>query len=153
MERKKCPICDHVDESASETPLCCPRCGTDFTGSAMEKRIMGAHGTYTTEDKQFFGKVSANAFICLTDRRLIAIPEKLEGFNKTTVLSAAVINKMTSKYGFISIPLNQIKTVRDGKFGLLAKAIIIDTADGGLLKITVPKQNDWKAAIINTVPS
>ncbi len=153
MKNAKCPVCDYADNNRSEESMCCPRCGTDFTGNYVEKKLMAAPGTYTTEDKQFFGKMSTSASICLTDRRLLAIPEKLEGFNLTTVLTAAVVNKMTSKNGVISIPLEQIKAVRDGKFGLLQKALIIDTTNNELLKITVPKQKAWKEAIINTVPS
>ena len=114
---------------------------------------MSALGTYTTEDKQFFGKLSTTAFIYLTDQRLLAIPEKLEGFNLKTTLIAAVVNKMTSENGVISIPLEQIKAVRDGKFGLLQKALIIDTTNDELLKITISKQNAWKEAIINAVPN
>lgn len=53
----------------------------------------------------------------------------------------------------LSIPLEQIKAVRDGKFGLLQKAIIIDTTNGELLKITVPKRKEWKEAIINIAPN
>lgn len=153
MKNVKCPVCDYADNNPSEESACCPRCGTDFAGSPAEKKMMGAPGTYTTEDKQFFGKMGTNASISLTDRRLLAIPEKLQGFNLTTALTAAAVNKMTSKYGVISIPLEQIKAVRDGKFGLFGKAIVIDTTNGELLKITVPKQKEWKEAIINASPN
>lgn len=151
MKPAKCPICDYTD--ISQESSCCPRCGADFSESAPEKKQMSGPGTFTTEDKQFFGKMGTNATFYLTDRRLIAIPAKLEGFNLTTALTAAVINKMTSKYGVVSIPREQIKAVRDGKFGLLGKAIIIDTTDGELLKITVTKQKAWKEALSNMVPS
>lgn len=153
MKNAKCPICNYADKNSSEELSCCPRCGTDFSATVMEKKLMEAPGTYTTEDKQFFGKMSTNASIYLTDQRLLAIPTKLEGFNLTTALTATIINKMTNKYGVISIPLEQIKAVRDGKFGLLQKAIIIDTTNGELLKITVPKRKEWKEAIINIAPN
>ena len=153
MKNAKCSVCDYSDNNPSKESSCCPRCGTDFTGNAVEKKLIAAPGTYTTEDKQFFGKMSTNASIYLTDRRLLAIPEKLEGFNLTTALTAAAVNKMTSKNGVISIPLEQIRAVRDGKFGLLQKAVIIDTINEELLKITVPKQKEWKEAIIDAAPN
>ncbi|WP_312939380.1 hypothetical protein [Oscillibacter sp.] len=149
MKNEKCLICDYVDENHSQETTCCPRCGTDFKGNTVENKLMSALGTYTTEDKQFFGKLSTTSYIYLTDRRLLAIPEKLEGFNLKTSLTAAIVNKMTSKNGVISIPLEQIKAVRDGKFGLLQKAVIIDTTNDELLKITVSKRKEWKEAIMN----
>lgn len=153
MKNAKCTICNYVVKKSIKESSCCPQCGTDFTASTMEKRIMGASGTYTPEDKRFFGKMGMNASINLTDKRLLIIPEKLEGFNLTTVLTAVIINKMTSRYGIISIPLEQIKAVRDGKSGLIGKAIIIDTTNGKLLKIIVSKQKSWKEAIIKIAPN
>lgn len=153
MDTVNCPVCNHTCEASGGDRPCCPLCGADLNGSAAEKKQMEAPGTFTTEDKQFFGKMSTNATLYLTDRRLVAIPGKLEGFGLTSALTAAVVNKMTNEYGIVSIPLEQIKAVRDGKFGLLAKALVIETADGGLLKITVPKQKQWKEAITNAAPA
>lgn len=50
MKNAKCPVCDYADNNPSEESSCCPRCGADFTGNAVEKKLMAAPGTYTTED-------------------------------------------------------------------------------------------------------
>lgn len=155
MKNKKCHICDYADNNPSENSSCCSQCGTDFTESTMEKKIMSstyAYGTYSTKDK-WLSTNAMPAFNCLTDRRLLSIPQKMEGHNLTTVLTSAIINKMTSKDGVISIPFDQIKSVRVGKYGLFRKAIVIDTTNGELLKITVSKQKKWREAIINLAPN
>ena len=105
MSEIKCPLCGFA-EQAPDGEDCCPRCGTRLAGGEGEKKLLEASGTFTTEDKQFFGKMSTSASIYLTDRRLLAIPEKLEGFNLRTGLTAAAVNKMTGQYGAISIPVS-----------------------------------------------
>ena len=143
MNHDPCPICGYGEPAGDA----CPRCGADLTGASPEETRMEAPGTFTTEDKQFFGKLSTNATFYLTDRRLVAVPEKLEGHGLSMALTAAAVNKLTSAYGVVSLPLERITAVRDGKFGLLGKAIIVDTDGGDLLKITVAKQAQWKAAL------
>ena len=152
MSEIKCPLCGFA-EQVPDGEDCCPRCGTRLTDGEGEKKLLEASGTFTTEDKQFFGKMSTSASIYLTDRRLLAIPEKLEGFNLRTGLTAAAVNKMTGQYGAISIPLEEIQAVRDGKFGLLQKALVVIAADGGVLKLTLPKQTQWKEAILAVAPN
>ena len=147
MSEIKCPLCGFAEQTPDGAD-CCPRCGTRLAGGEEEKKLLEASGTFTTEDKQFFGKMSTSASIYLTDRRLLAIPEKLEGFNLRTGLTAAAVNKMTGRYGAVSIPLEEIQAVRDGKFGLLQKALVVVAADGGVLKLPLPKQAQWKEAIL-----
>jgi hypothetical protein len=86
------------------------------------------------------------ASVYLTDRRVLVVPLKLQGYGLQGILTAAVYNKMTSKNGVISVPLSLVTGVRDGKFGFV-KALILDISDGGLLKITVPAREEWRAAI------
>lgn len=152
MEKITCPLCGCDVEITQEDATACPICGYALKEAVGEQKIMEAAGTYTTEDKQFFGKMGTNATLYLTDRRFLAIPTKLEGFNRTSVLTAAIINKMTSQYGVVSIPFDQIKAVREGKFGLLGKAFIIDTKDGELFKLTVHKQAVWMDALREAMP-
>lgn len=142
-----CPICAYREKSPDETLTHCPRCNTDLTGSDPEQKVREAPGTYTA------GKMGTNASIYLTDRRLLVVPEKLEGFNLTSVLTAAVVNKMTSKYGVVSVPLEQIWSVEEGKMGLLQKILIVVTADGEKIVLTLPKLKEWKEAIVNAAPN
>jgi len=92
-----------------------------------------------------------DAFIYLTNKRLIILPTKLEGLGLTGMVTAAVYNKITSEHGLISLPFENMKAVKDGKFGLLVKALIIDTTDGELVKIKVSKRDEWKAAITKAI--
>ncbi len=95
--------------------------------------------------------MSANATIILTNQRFLVIPEKLEGFNRSTVLTASIMNKITSNYGVVSVPITMIKEVRDGKFGLLGKALIVETKEANVIKITAPKLKEWKEVLSNTL--
>lgn len=153
MSVANCPVCEYVVINTYEEAVCCPRCGAELTEGNKEKKLMEAQGTYTSEDKQFFGKMSTNVTVYLSDRRLVVIPEKMEGFNLTTALTAAVVNKMTNKYGIVSLPLEEIKAVRDGKFGLFVKALVVDASNGELLKLTLPKRKEWKEALIGAAPN
>ena len=69
------------------------------------------------------------------------------------MLTAAVVNKMTSKYGVVSVPLEQIWSVEEGKMGLLQKILIVVTADGEKIVLTLPKLKEWKEAIVNAAPN
>ena len=148
-----CHICGR-DNEASEDRLFCVMCGADLSGSVIESTLMEskAAGSYATSDK--IGDIRKEAFIYLTDKRLIVIPADVNfsGINLTGALTAVAAktlwNKITSgQSSLISVPLENVKSVKDGKFGLLVKALIIETKDGELVKMTAPKLNEWKEAI------
>ena len=84
MKKEECPICEYENEGEEVTS--CPRCATPFTGSTMEKKVMGAHGTYSTKERPNLG---CNAYVSLTDQRLVVVP---------MALTAAITNKLRSKY-------------------------------------------------------
>lgn len=151
MKTTTCPICAYTLDDANDEIIYCPVCGTDLIKVNSEKIIRNSPGTYTMEDKQFFGKMSANATIILTNQHFLVIPEKLEGFNRSTVLTASIMNKITSNYGVVSVPITMIKEVRDGKFGLLGKALIVETKEANVIKITAPKLKEWKEVLSNTL--
>lgn len=109
---------------------------------------MGTHGTYSTKEKPNLG---SNAYVSLTDQRLVVVPEKLEGYGLTMALTAAVMNKMRSKYTMVSIPLDQIKEVREAKVGLLGREIIVEAKDGDFVKFRVSKQKVWVETINNVI--
>lgn len=149
MKKEECPICEQEYEETGdqgEEVTSCPRCGTDFNGS--EKKRMGAHGTYSTKEKPNLG---SNAYISLTDRRLVVVPEKLEGYGLAMALTAAITNKLRSKYTMVSIPLDQIKEAREVKVGLLGREVIVDTKDGDFVKFRVSKQKVWVETINDVI--
>lgn len=139
----KCHICSYPNEQASF----CALCGTDLANPNTEtKHLESIHGAlYSTVEKTMVA--GWDAFIYLTNKRLIIVPAKLKGSGLDGMLAAAIYNKMTSKAGVISIPFEHIKAVRDGKMGLLFKAIVVDTTDGEVVKIKVSKRDEWKAAL------
>ena len=153
MKNVKCHICDHQNEIPDGQSPFCVRCGTDLTEPKVETKLMEdtKSARFATVDKM--SSPGVEAFIYLTDKRLIAIPAKLQGFGLTGMVTAAVYNKMTSDQGLISIPFENMKTVRDGKFGLLVKALIVDTTDGELLKMGLSNRNEWKEAITKAISS
>ena len=51
----------------------------------------------------------------------------------------------------INCHITDIKAVRDGKMGLIMKGLIIDTIDGGLVRIKVSKRNQWKEIIVKEI--
>jgi hypothetical protein len=141
--KKACPICGYEDNQAGQQETCA-LCGADFGGD--ERKLLEApkRGSYATADK--LSAIRMEASVYLTDRRILVVPLKLQGYGLQGILTAAVYNKMTSKNGVISAPLSCVTGIRDGRFGLV-KALILDLNDGGLLKITVPAREEWKAAI------
>lgn len=147
MKNATCPICDYENVNPGAAVSCCPRCSTDFTASSPEKKIRGASGMYEV------GRGSTNATVYLTDQRLLAVPEKLEGYGLSMVLTAAIVNKMRKKYSVISIALEQIKAVRLVKVGLVGNAIVVDTAEGEALRLRISKSKEWTEAIIAAAPN
>lgn len=138
--KTKCLICGYDIDG---TERVCALCGAD--PSEPERKLLeAARSSYATADK--FTAVRMECYTYLTDRRLIIIPAKLEGYGLSGVLTAAVYNKMTSKSGVLSVPLGEIRNLRDGKFGFV-KALIAETNDGDILKFTVPKREEWRSAI------
>ena len=144
MENTVCHICDYQNNQTTF----CERCGSNLSNSNEETIVLKASpsATYATADKM--SSLRVNGFIYLTNKRLLIIPAKMSGFGLTSALTATVYNKMTTASGIISIPFEQMKLVRDGKFGLLVKALIIETTNGELVKMTLPKRNEWKDTII-----
>ncbi|MDR3270312.1 MAG: hypothetical protein LBT32_02190 [Peptococcaceae bacterium] len=155
MKNIKCHICNYENESADGQATLCVACGAELADPKSETKLMEAITSATCATSDQLRDVRKECSIYLTDRRLIVIPADVQftGLNLTGILAAkaaqALHNKMTSNFGVISIPVKNIKTVRDGKFGLLVKAIIVETTGGEMVKITVPKRDEWKSALAN----
>ena len=142
-----CHICDQSYAEQDGSPEVCGRCGADLSNPEKEKKIMEdtLRARFATSDR--LGDNGKEANVYLTDKRFIAIPVKLQGFGLTGVVTAAIYNSMYKDMGIVSIALKDVKSVRDGKFGLLAKAIIIETAGNEMIKFTVSKRNEWMEAL------
>ncbi len=123
--------------------------GIDENADPLTVAMMddASHDLDATADKM--SALRQYAAVLLTDKRLIVIPTKLTGMGLAGVITASIVNKMTSKDGVISVPLIEISGIRDGKFGLLVKALIVDIkgGEGELVKLTLPKREQWKQAI------
>ena len=147
MENVKCHICHSVNEITSGQTAFCGLCETDLASPQKETKLLEDidNAQYSVADKTT--SPGWEAFVYLTNQRLIVVPAKLKGSGLEGMLTAAVYNRMTKKSGVISIPFANIKAVRDGKMGLLMKALIVDTTDGELVKIKVSGRSEWKEAL------
>ena len=153
MSITNCHICDYENDT-SQDGLFCVICGADFSNPGSESKIMEnkTRGTYATSDK--ISDLRKEAFIYLTNQRLVLVPADVEyqGLGMTGALTAAVAQTIWSSLtsgqpSLISIKLKDVKTIRDGKFGLLVKALIVETTDGHMVKFTAPKIKEWKGAL------
>jgi len=151
MKKISCHICEYENEIASEQSRYCAVCEADLANVEDEKRLLicDSNALYSTVEKSLSAGWDAEIF--LTTKRLIICPLKWQGFGLEAWLSASIYNKMTSNSALISIPLTDIKAVRDCKMGLIMKGIIIDTMDGGLVRIKVSKRNEWKEVIAREI--
>jgi len=153
MNNMKCPVCEFENKNEEGQHLVCLVCGVDLTNSNAETKLMEAttSATFATSDRM--SDMRKEGFIYLTDKRLIVIPADIKfvghglGGGLAAATAKALHNKMMSDSSVISIPLADIKAVKDGKFGLLVKAIVIETINNEIIKITVPKRNEWKEAL------
>jgi len=127
------------------------QCDADLTDSKSEIKLLeDTHNAlYSLVDKTM--SPGWEAYVYLTNKRLIVVPAKMRGSGLDGRLAAVVYNKITSKSGLVSIPLTDITAVRDGKMGLLMKALIVDVADGELVKIKVGGREKWREAITEAI--
>jgi len=149
---------------AEQSSEYCPCCETNLTNPNEE--ILQKH----MSDSQFanVANLKAGAIgadlgeLYLTNKRLFALKEDvrlgkaiLEGVFESTgaiggAIGGAVLKDNKWKISF-EIPLSDIKSVEDSKFGLLIKAILVHTYDGESYKMTVPKRekDEWKTVLIS----
>ena len=151
MKNATCHICGYQNEIPDGQACLCALCGTDLATPKLEITLLEdtRSATFATADNM--KTLGMEAHIYLTDKRLIIIPTKLQGLGLTGLLTAVVCNNMASGLSLFSIPYENMKSVRDGKFGLLVKALIVDTTDGELVKIKVSKRDEWKEAITKAI--
>ena len=142
-----CHICTQVIK-AEEAPSSCTRCGANLVNTAEETVTKQSQGQYSK------GKLGGEmGYFYLTNKRLVWIRNGTTGTGALVgglvgALVETAVNKAAggNKLGF-SLDLTNIKSVEDGKFGLLVKAIIINTKDGESYKIGPKKLADWKETL------
>ena len=147
MAKTTCHICGNETELMSGLEPICACCGADLTNPASETKYREARTMSMFALKDSFSSPGFDARLYLTDKRFIVVPAKIAGLGLAGAVTNSIVNKMMDGTKLISVPFQDIKGIRDGKFGLFRKALIIDTADGQLVKITCPKLGEWKAAL------
>jgi len=156
-----CHICD-VLIKAEQLPERCPSCATNLANpneEILQKHMSDSHFANVANLK--VGAIGADlGELYLTNKRLFALKEDvklgkaiLEGVFESTgaiggAIGGAVLKDNKWKISF-EIPLGDVKSVEDSKFGLLVKAILVHTNDGASYKMTVPKRekDEWKAIL------
>ena len=146
-----CQICGNTGETLEGQESLCVRCGADVNAAEQEIKIFEE-----TRKGRFAAKDSLSApgdecEIYLTNKRLVVIPKKIQGYGWRGKAAAALYNKVFLDENVISVPLSEVKAVRDGKFGLLVKAIIVDIAGDVLVKMVVSNQDEWKSTIARMI--
>ena len=78
MNSAKCHICGYENKKTDGQPSLCMVCGTDLAGTNAETKLLEAtkSATYSTSDRM--ADVRKEAFIYLTDKRLIVIPADVQ---------------------------------------------------------------------------
>ena len=145
----ECPICIFENENVDR----CEICDSDLANPQSEVKVLECvdNALYSLVDNTM--SPGWDDFVYLINKRLLIFPATLKGSGIEGRLTAAAYNKMVSKNGVISIPFEDIKSIRDGKMGLLMKALIIDTTCGNLVKIKVGKRDEWKKALEKAITS
>jgi len=130
-----CHICNYENE----VDTICSLCAANLDDPLEETKIKEEEpdfAAFAISDKK--GPMQTHAAIYLTNKRLILIPAKMKGFGLEGLLEAAIYNKLASTSGVISVPLQDIESIGEGKFGLLVKAIAIDLNDGTNIRLRMP---------------
>ena len=134
-----CHIC--LETTKSETaPDICPKCGANLADRGEEKTIKYINCQYTS------GKLSGGSMgtLFLTNLRLVWV-NNATAFSYGGGLVGALIAK-NQKWGF-SLPLTEIKSIEDSKFGLFIKAFTITANDGTPYKLGAKPREEWIEAI------
>jgi DNA-directed RNA polymerase subunit RPC12/RpoP len=153
MAYVKCHICYHNNTDKATMNIACERCGADFLDKDSEKRIAegGTMAMFSPSDKATDWHQTE---LYLTDKRLLIIPIKMEGFGLTQAITAAIVNKMMP--GVTSLPLEHIQSISESVRGMgpfKSTVIVINTTDNMMVKIdpTKKKLEQWKAELAKYV--
>jgi len=139
-----CHVCEKMMKS-EDSIAACTRCAANL-----------ANPTDEIVQKKAHCQSSVNAlpgwtgWLYLTNKRLLWIKDTSTGIGAAIgglvgELIESAVTAGKNKVGF-SIPLDDIVSVEDGKFGLFAKAIIVNTKAGVAHKLGV--KSDWKALLV-----
>ena len=133
-----CHICMETIKSEA-APDICPKCGANLADRGEEKTIKYANCQYSSKNWAV-----GPGTLYLTNLRLLWV-------NNTSAYSAAgglvgALVASLQKWGF-SLPLSEIKSFEDSKFGLFIKAFTITANDGTTMKLSAKPREEWIEAI------
>jgi Nin one binding (NOB1) Zn-ribbon like. len=135
-----CHICSEVVKSEMP-PEFCPKCGTNFADPMQETIIKQTHCQYSNA-RNLPGNLGN---LYLTNQRLLWV-------NSSTSLSygGGLVGSLITahqKWGG-SLPLANIQSFEDSKFGLFVKAFIVLADDGFMIKLSAKPKDEWIDAIL-----
>ena len=134
-----CHICEETFKSETP-PEVCPKCGANLADPQQETVIKQTRCQYSSS-KNFPGDLGN---LYLTDKRLLWVNTATAASYGGGLIGALAANYQ--KWGF-SVPLPDIQTFEDSKFGLLVKAFTITTNDGSIIKLSAKPKDEWIDAI------
>jgi hypothetical protein len=133
-----CRICAEIIKSET-VPDSCPRCGADLTDPQKEIVLKQTHCQYSSTNRP-----GSLGNLYLTNQRILWVNSSTAATYGGGIVGALIANHQ--KWGF-SLPLTDIKSFADGKFGLFVKAFIITANDGSNIKLSAKPKDDWIDAI------
>ena len=135
-----CYLCGEVTKSEN-VPKNCPRCGANLEDPQQEWVIKKVNCQYSTSGK-IFNKIGS---LYLTNKRLLCINNSNAMLYGGGLVGALIASRQ--KWGF-SLPLTDVQSFEDSKFGLFIKAFVITTEDGDVYKLSAKPREEWKEAIM-----
>ena len=134
-----CYLCKETFKN-EETLEFCPKCMADLTNPQQEPILKQTHCQYAASA----GRPGDLGNLYLTNMRLLWVNSST-GFSYGGGIVGAVIASR-QKWGF-SLPLSDIVSFEDSKFGLAVKAFTITASDGSIIKLSAKPKDEWIDAI------
>jgi len=135
-----CHICAEVTKGEEPLELC-PKCGTSLADPTQETIIKQTHCHYSNSRNR-----PANlGNLYLTNKRLLWVNSSTSFSYGGGLVGALMAGHQ--KWGG-SLPLADIQSFEDSKFGLLVKAFIVTASDGFIIKLSAKPKEEWVEAIL-----
>jgi hypothetical protein len=135
-----CHICAEVTKSEAPLELC-PKCGANLTDPTQETIIKQTHCQYS-DSKNRPGNLGN---LYLSNKRLLWVNSSTS-FTYGGGLAGALVAGH-QKWGG-SLPLADIQSFEDSKFGLFVKAFTVTASDGFIIKLSAKPKEEWVEAIL-----
>jgi len=135
-----CHICAEVTKG-EEPPELCPKCGTSLADPTQETIIKQTHCQYSYSRN----RPGNLGNLYLTNKRLLWVNSSTSFTHGGGLVGALVAAHQ--KWGG-SLPLADIQSFEDSKFGLFVKAFIVTASDGFIIKLSAKPKEEWVEAIL-----